>query len=534
MRKGLWSPDEDERLVRCITKYVNGSWSDIARKAGLDRCGKSCRRRWMNHLRPDLKRGRFSMEEIHLIVQLQEALGNRWSDIASHLEGRTDNDIKNLWNTQIKKKLAQLKTENNSSTDIPSPFEGNNQTTYGMSSTSNVRVPKQSIEMSSSEFLEECDDDLVMGFSSSVSGILDGSSCSASSCEGYATGECGYNQEKDSCHWKPDSNVSLELHRNPVYISFANTTHIDHDIHHREFAANGFDTESEAPDLRHWPCSSINLLTTSHFALQSDLILPVDNEDFGDTGAVTPTLLKSTTSSNYHFTALKTNSIGDAAGPQTLPIHESDECCSLLGSPNHSKVHSKQEIFPHLSKNQQITYMAKDHEGCHSNDLYTICNVVGKLECSPNLDKGSHSVRINASSVPTCMRSIAMNSSDNVMSGGSINYDLKDTLVGGRSCSGMRSTSGAAAAHCDHVVTASAKISDNIQLPLMVEGATVITNAGVDHMINSQQQSIINCVQGWDMVGETACSNNYMTVLPQTVSLPDWCKHILMQGDGLL
>ncbi|MCO5566903.1 hypothetical protein L7F22_020586 [Adiantum nelumboides] len=85
--------------------YMNGSWSDIAWKAGVQRCGKSCRRRWMNHLRPDLKRGRFTPTEISRVVELHNTLGNRWSEIAGHLVGRTDNDVKNLWNTQIKRQL---------------------------------------------------------------------------------------------------------------------------------------------------------------------------------------------------------------------------------------------------------------------------------------------------------------------------------------------------------------------------------------------------------------------------------------------
>ncbi|MCO5582280.1 hypothetical protein L7F22_036172 [Adiantum nelumboides] len=105
MRKGLWSPDEDEKLRTCIALHTSGSWSDIARKAGLQRCGKSCRRRWMNHLRPDLKREKFTIEEVKLVAKLHQTLGNKWSEIATFLVGRTDNDVKNLWNTQIKKQL---------------------------------------------------------------------------------------------------------------------------------------------------------------------------------------------------------------------------------------------------------------------------------------------------------------------------------------------------------------------------------------------------------------------------------------------
>ncbi|KQK03993.1 hypothetical protein BRADI_2g11080v3 [Brachypodium distachyon] len=75
--------------------------------AGLQRCGKSCRLRWMNYLRPDLKRGAFEQEEEDLIIELHAVLGNKWSQIATRLAGRTDNEIKNLWNSCIKKKLRQ-------------------------------------------------------------------------------------------------------------------------------------------------------------------------------------------------------------------------------------------------------------------------------------------------------------------------------------------------------------------------------------------------------------------------------------------
>ncbi|XP_042422385.1 myb-related protein Zm38-like [Zingiber officinale] len=107
LRKGLWSPEEDEKLIEHISKYGHGCWSSVPKLAGLQRCGKSCRLRWINYLRPDLKRGTFSQQEEDLIVQLHAVLGNRWSKIAAHLPGRTDNEIKNLWNSCIKKKLKQ-------------------------------------------------------------------------------------------------------------------------------------------------------------------------------------------------------------------------------------------------------------------------------------------------------------------------------------------------------------------------------------------------------------------------------------------
>ncbi|KAK4787459.1 hypothetical protein SAY86_011292 [Trapa natans] len=77
-RKGLWSPEEDEKLMRYMLTNGHGCWTDIALNAGLQRCGKSCRLRWINYLRPDLKRGPFSPQEEELIFHLHAILGNRY------------------------------------------------------------------------------------------------------------------------------------------------------------------------------------------------------------------------------------------------------------------------------------------------------------------------------------------------------------------------------------------------------------------------------------------------------------------------
>ncbi|XP_058731149.1 myb-related protein 330-like [Vicia villosa] len=103
--KGAWSKEEDERLIKYIKTHGEGCWRSLPKAAGLARCGKSCRLRWINYLRPDLKRGNFTREEDELIIRLHNEVGNKWSQIAQQLKGRTDNEIKNYWNTHIKRKL---------------------------------------------------------------------------------------------------------------------------------------------------------------------------------------------------------------------------------------------------------------------------------------------------------------------------------------------------------------------------------------------------------------------------------------------
>uniref|UniRef100_A0A0C9RMW5 TSA: Wollemia nobilis Ref_Wollemi_Transcript_9986_1363 transcribed RNA sequence n=1 Tax=Wollemia nobilis TaxID=56998 RepID=A0A0C9RMW5_9CONI len=105
MRKGPWTVEEDMRLIRYISLHGEGRWNFLAKAAGLKRNGKSCRLRWVNYLRPDLKRGNITPEEERLIIDLQGRWGNRWSRIAQRLPGRTDNEIKNYWRTRIKRKF---------------------------------------------------------------------------------------------------------------------------------------------------------------------------------------------------------------------------------------------------------------------------------------------------------------------------------------------------------------------------------------------------------------------------------------------
>ncbi|XVE70538.1 hypothetical protein DITRI_Ditri10aG0080100 [Diplodiscus trichospermus] len=130
VKRGPWSPDEDDTLRNYLEKHgTGGNWIALPRKAGLKRCGKSCRLRWLNYLRPDIKHGGFTEEEDNIICSLYSTIGSRWSVIAARLPGRTDNDVKNYWNTKLKKKLLAGK--------IGLDKNNNNEITITDSSTSN-------------------------------------------------------------------------------------------------------------------------------------------------------------------------------------------------------------------------------------------------------------------------------------------------------------------------------------------------------------------------------------------------------------
>ncbi|XP_047336853.1 transcription factor RAX2-like [Impatiens glandulifera] len=150
VKKGPWSPEEDAKLKDYIDKHgtIGGNWISLPQKAGLRRCGKSCRLRWLNYLRPNIRHGEFSEDEDRIISTLFATIGSRWSIIAGQLAGRTDNDIKNYWNTKLKKKLmGRITNESHKRLQNPvtqlifqTPFP-NSMISTGVDHNSPIKVP---------------------------------------------------------------------------------------------------------------------------------------------------------------------------------------------------------------------------------------------------------------------------------------------------------------------------------------------------------------------------------------------------------
>ncbi|KAI8528900.1 hypothetical protein RHMOL_Rhmol12G0183700 [Rhododendron molle] len=145
VKKGPWTPEEDIVLVTYIQNHGPGNWRGVPSNTGLLRCSKSCRLRWTNYLRPGIKRGDFSDHEEKMIVHLQALLGNRWAAIASYLPERTDNDIKNYWNTHLKKKLRKLHGQDGHFPEGLSPSQSTSKGQWERRLQTDIHTAKQAL-----------------------------------------------------------------------------------------------------------------------------------------------------------------------------------------------------------------------------------------------------------------------------------------------------------------------------------------------------------------------------------------------------
>ncbi|KAL5559529.1 hypothetical protein UlMin_035740 [Ulmus minor] len=140
LNKGAWTAQEDQLLIDYVKLHGQGNWGRISKQTGLKRCGKSCRLRWLNYLRPDIKRGNITKDEEDLIIRLHKLLPNRWSLIAGRLPGRTDNEIKNYWNSTLRKKVQgkSKKEKNTTPTSCVSGTKTTLESWSGEAQTTNI------------------------------------------------------------------------------------------------------------------------------------------------------------------------------------------------------------------------------------------------------------------------------------------------------------------------------------------------------------------------------------------------------------
>ncbi|XP_047983463.1 transcription factor MYB114-like [Salvia hispanica] len=173
LKKGAWSEEEDNKLRSYIVRYGHWNWRLLPKFAGLQRCGKSCRLRWMNYLKPGVKRGEFDQEERDLIAKLHRELGNKWSGIAAKLPGRTDNDVKNYWMTHLQKREKSNKyaTGDISEEEKSSNNRRKNEKSSARSELTSVD-PKSSSRKSEKSKVSKSDEMFILESSNSNSSVV--------------------------------------------------------------------------------------------------------------------------------------------------------------------------------------------------------------------------------------------------------------------------------------------------------------------------------------------------------------------------